>query len=264
VNVSHSSLPGAVQLSEHAFDAGASGVLLMPPYFYPYDAEEIASFYAAFFEATQDAGPVYLYSLPMCTTPIPAGLMRQLLGSGNFAGVKDSSGEWPVFEQLAQMRQELRFQLLVGNERVYVPGLLGGADGIISGVSAAVPELIVAIERAVRIQDKASVQTLSARLDEFMSWVGRLPVTAAIKAAADALRFGCRARWRNALSWAPCERSLSGQLSTDDTGGIPWCRCRPLAVDCRVFRKRPKLPGIATSQSWRSSSPATSNGTGKR
>src|SRR5437763_11073546 len=34
VNVSHSTLAGSVELAENASDAGASGLLLMPPYFY--------------------------------------------------------------------------------------------------------------------------------------------------------------------------------------------------------------------------------------
>ncbi|MBV9269162.1 MAG: dihydrodipicolinate synthase family protein [Acidobacteriaceae bacterium] len=186
VNISHSALPGAVQLAQQAFDTGAQGVLLMPPYFYHYSEHEIAEFYAAFFDTTQDLGPVYLYSLPFYTNPLSMQLMRELLSSGKFAGIKDSSGDWAVLEELFKIRGQTRFQLLVGNEIVYLRGLLGGADGIISGVAGALPELPVAMERAVKTGDSAAAESLGVRLDEFMAWVARFPASAAIKSLAEA------------------------------------------------------------------------------
>src|ERR1700685_876672 len=48
VNVSHSTLAGAVGRAEGAVAAGAAGLLLMPPYFYRYNDEQIAAFYSAF------------------------------------------------------------------------------------------------------------------------------------------------------------------------------------------------------------------------
>src|SRR5947209_4262819 len=41
VNVSHSTLAGARDLAEHCLDVGVSGLLLMPPYFYPYGEPEV-------------------------------------------------------------------------------------------------------------------------------------------------------------------------------------------------------------------------------
>ena len=45
VNVSHSTLEGAAGLAEEAAGSGASGVVLMPPYFYRYDTETIRAFF---------------------------------------------------------------------------------------------------------------------------------------------------------------------------------------------------------------------------
>jgi dihydrodipicolinate synthase/N-acetylneuraminate lyase len=186
VNVSHSTLAGAVQLMQHAMDAGASGVLAMPPYFYRYADAEIASFYDGLTKAAEGQIPVYLYNLPLFTNSISSDLSERLLGSGAFAGIKDSSGDWDNLLHLRKLRDRLPFLLLVGNEKIYLRGLAGGADGAVSGVAAALPELPVAIYRAVKRSDLQTAESLTARLAELMGWITRFPATVAIKQLAEA------------------------------------------------------------------------------
>ncbi len=184
VNVSHSTLAGAVDLAENAFDSGAAGVMLMPPYFYRYTDNQLFHFYVEFVRAFRGKAPVYLYNLPFFTNPISPDLAGRLLRSGAFAGIKDSSGDWRLFERLSQVRSEVSFTLLVGNESLYLRGRLAGADGIVSGVAAALPELIVAMDRAVRRGDLERARHLNARLEEFIRWIDKFPSTIAIKQAA--------------------------------------------------------------------------------
>ena len=106
VNVSHSTLDGAIQLAESACGLGASGVLLMPPYFYRYADEQIAAFYTQFLAAFAGQLPVYLYNLPFFTNPMSAALAVSLLETGKFAGIKDSSGQWGMFEALLAQRKK--------------------------------------------------------------------------------------------------------------------------------------------------------------
>ena len=54
--------------------------------------------------------------------------------------------EATVFERLTRLRTSIGFSLLVGNEVLYLRGRSAGADGIVSGVAAALPELLVAME----------------------------------------------------------------------------------------------------------------------
>ncbi len=137
VNVSHSTLVGTVDLAEHAIEVGAAGVLLMPPYFYVYGDSQLARFYEDFVRLLGGKIPIYLYNLPFFTNRISAELAVQLLGSGAFAGIKDSSGEWQTFESLNALQAKRRFQLLIGNESLYLRARSAGADGIVSGVAAA-------------------------------------------------------------------------------------------------------------------------------
>lgn len=184
VNVSHSTLAGSIDLAQNAISAGASGLLLMPPYFYRYTDEQIFEFYRDFLMQIGSSMQIYLYNLPFFTNPLSAELAGRLLGSRAFAGIKDSSGDWHMFESLLALRSKLAFALMAGSESLYLRGRMAGADGIISGVAAAIPELPVAIDRAIRARDWDRAQMLNVRLCEFVDRIQVLPATAAIKQAA--------------------------------------------------------------------------------
>ena len=100
--------------------------------------------------------PVYLYNIPQFTNAIPSEVIEELLASGAFAGIKDSSGDWESFERLLALREKHPFQLMVGNDVIYRRARAAGADGIVSGVAAAVPELLVALDRAIVAKDEAA------------------------------------------------------------------------------------------------------------
>lgn len=186
VNVSHSTLSGAIELARSAVEFGAAGLLIMPPYFYRYSDEQIAEFYTEFVKELNGAAPLYLYNLPMFVNPIGPHLADRLLRTGAFAGIKDSTCEWADFEPLTVLRKNLDFSLLVGNEVLYLRGRVAGADGIVSGIAGAVPELLVAIERAIRASETHVAERLNARLQEFVAFVNKFPATVAIKQAAAA------------------------------------------------------------------------------
>ena len=185
VNVSHSTLDGALELAEDAIDAGASGILVMPPYFYKYADDDLEEFFQVFAREVDSRAPIYLYNLPQFGNGLPLGLATRLLDSGQFAGIKDSSGNWDLFQALRGLRDHRSFQLLAGNERIYLrQQFAGGVDGIVSGVSAALPELTVGITRAVVAQDAALATRLDAHLQQFLDRIETFPTPVGIKQAA--------------------------------------------------------------------------------
>src|SRR6185312_11125474 len=114
---------------------------------------------------------------------ISESLAQRLLDTGLFAGIKDSSGDWELFQKLNEMRRRHDFRLLSGNERIYTRSRASGACGIVSGVAAAVPELIVAIDDAVRQERQERVGLLDEELQKFLDWSARFPATVGIKQA---------------------------------------------------------------------------------
>ncbi len=184
VNVSHSSFAAAVDLAENAVEAGAAGLLLMPPYFFRYSDDQLFAFYQEFVRVVDGAIPIYLYNIPFFTNPMSGSLMRRLLRTGAFAGIKDSSGEWPLFHAIQEVRSQVRIQNMVGNDRIFAQARAQGADGIVSGVAAAVPELMVALDRAVVARNQPLIERLDAHLQQFLQYLDRFPATIAIKQGA--------------------------------------------------------------------------------
>ena len=183
VNVSYSTLDGAIQLARDAASAGVAGLLLMPPYYFPQDQDVIRSFYLAFAAAIGDALPIYLYNIPSCTSEIAGSTATDLLSSGLFAGIKDSSGNLDYFRALSEQAARTPFNLFCGWERIYVEAKRLGANGAIFGTAAAVPELLVALDAAICVGAQERIARLAAYLNEFVDWIGIFPMTVGIKEA---------------------------------------------------------------------------------
>ena len=101
--VAHSTLDGAVELGREACSAGAAGLLLMPPYFFRYGQAEIREFYLRFARQMGPNVPVYLYNIPFFTSELACDTAVELLSTGLFAGIKDSSGSFEYFERLKEL-----------------------------------------------------------------------------------------------------------------------------------------------------------------
>ncbi len=184
--VTHSTLDGTVRLAEEAARSDAAGALVMPPYFYPYEAGEVREFYLRLADRLAGALPLYLYNIPQFTSAIPVELACELLASGKFAGIKDSSGSFDDFLKLSAQKTSAPFTLLVGNDRIYARARCAGADGIVSGVASAVPELLLSLDRAIQSGDTTGARRFDLWLQEFLDWLDRFPPPVGVIAAASA------------------------------------------------------------------------------
>jgi 4-hydroxy-tetrahydrodipicolinate synthase len=106
-----------------------------------------------------------------------------LLSTGLFAGIKDSSGTWDDFLFLKAAREKQAFALLIGNDAIYTRAREAGADGVVSGCGCAVPELMLAIDRAVQAGNAEAAERLDARLKEFIAWIERFPSPLGVREA---------------------------------------------------------------------------------
>lgn len=174
-NVSHSTLDGAIALADDAIGFGAAGVLLLPPCFYPASDEQLAEFYVEFRKNVRAEMPVYAYDHPYCRNRLSRPLAERLLATGEFAGVIATTED--MFESA---------RVLVANERVYLNARRRGAAGCVSPVAAALPELLVALDRAVCSQSESRAVLLNGHLQDFLDRTDRLPPLTGIMAAAAA------------------------------------------------------------------------------
>lgn len=185
MNVSHSTLDGAVEMAQAAAASGAVGVLLMPPYFYRYSDDAILAFYRAFAEEADLRIPVMLYNIPQFGNAVSCRVLEQLVREGIVHGIKDSSGDWETLTMLAALRAGQSFTLMAGHDSLFARAKReAGVSGAISGVASALPELLLSLDRAVASGRQPVAETLERRLNEFIAWIDNLPVPVGIKEAA--------------------------------------------------------------------------------
>jgi 4-hydroxy-tetrahydrodipicolinate synthase len=182
--VSHSNLDSALALADEAASTGAAGVLLTPPIYFRYDQETVRQYYLEFLNALHGMLPAYLYNIPAFCTSISVETAASLIAAG-YAGIKDSSGDADYFARLVEAcAASPDASLITGIERIYGRFRCAGASGIVSGAASAVPELLVAYEKALCGGAEASVLRLNASVGEFIAWCEEFPAPMIIREAA--------------------------------------------------------------------------------
>lgn len=183
VNATHSCFGEAEKIAEDAIANGAAGLLLMPPHFFRYSAEEIREFFLRMLDEVRPQVPVLLYNLPAFNNAIPIEVALELIEQGAVAGIKDSSGNWDYLAKLVEARKKKEFVLMVGNDNLFTRGRTAGADGVISGCACAVPELVLGLNRVIELGKDAAIVSLTARLAEFIRWIETFPGPAGVREA---------------------------------------------------------------------------------
>ena len=181
--IAHSTLEGALELAGEAAASGARALLVMPPYFFRYAQDDVREFFLRFSDGAPPDLPILLYNIPAFTNEISGETARELLSSGRFAGIKDSSGSFDAFVRLKALRSHVPFTLLVGDDKIFTEARTQGADGVVSGVAGVLPELLIGIEHAILAGANTRAQALDRRLREFIAWLDRFPVPFGIKVA---------------------------------------------------------------------------------
>jgi 4-hydroxy-tetrahydrodipicolinate synthase len=140
----------AVSLSQHAAEAGASGVLAIAPFYEPIALDEVRGYYQAISDAV--AVPVGVYNLPPATglnlDPGFVGSLAREIEHVSF--VKDSTGD---LTQLANLVRDHRDVLTVFN----------GADTLLlSAFAAGVPAAIIGAPNLVPAETAAVYNAYAA------------------------------------------------------------------------------------------------------
>ncbi|HSD49272.1 MAG TPA: dihydrodipicolinate synthase family protein [Actinomycetota bacterium] len=160
-----------VTLAAHAKDIGADAVAVIAPPYFPLDDD-------ALFEHLRSAAhacgplPFYLYEFAgRSGYAIPVGVVERLRRSSpNLAGLKVSDTPWTAVEPYVLDGLDL----FVGSEPLVLEALERGADGAVSGLATAFPEIVSAL-----VHDRDA--TAGTRVATLRSLLAPLPFHAALK-----------------------------------------------------------------------------------
>jgi 1-pyrroline-4-hydroxy-2-carboxylate deaminase len=177
--------------AEQAAEAGADGVLLLPPNAYRADERAVLAHYA---EVARAGLPIVAYNNPIDTkVDLVPELLAELHAEGHIVAVKEFSGDVRRGWRLRELAPDL--DLLVGADDVLLELMLAGAKGWIAGYPNALPALCVELYEACRTQELERALSLYELLHPLLRWDSRTEFVQAIKLSMDlAGRYGgpCR------------------------------------------------------------------------
>ena len=176
------SLTDAVELTRVAVNAGAGGVLMLPPFYYKNPSDE--GLYAFFSEVIQRVGDdrlqIYVYHFPqMSATPISYNLIEMLLKAypDTVAGMKDSSGV--VENMTGAVKNFPGFHVLSGADDLMLPVLQAGGAGAITACANVCSAPLSAVHAGFR--SGQDVSALQAQVTAVRQTVAGFPLSAALK-----------------------------------------------------------------------------------
>lgn len=160
VGITDTAFGEAVQLGHAAAEAGASAVVVAPPYYFRYSQQDLLHYIELL--ADELELPIVLYNIPQYTkveysvaTVTRASQMEKVIG------LKDSAGEMPYLTRvIAEVRKRSDFAVLIGPEEKLVEGLRAGACGGVCGGANLFPRLFVQTYEAAMRSDWAEAERL--------------------------------------------------------------------------------------------------------
>ncbi len=134
------SMGETIELTQHALNCGAGGILMLPPFYYKQVTDEglMAYFSQVIDRVNDDRLEIYLYHFPqMSGMHLSVSLIASLAEKypDQVVGLKDSSGD---FENMQSVMKAIPdFKLYPGSERFLLKGLRIGSAGCVSATANA-------------------------------------------------------------------------------------------------------------------------------
>lgn len=175
-----------IELARHACGIGADGVGIVTPSFYNLTADEMANYYIRIARALPNDFSIYLYNIPQCTANdiAPEVCARIADACENVVGIKYSFCDMHrVLDYLRVRNGDL--SVLIGFDRLLLPGLTIGCGGTVSGASAVFPEPFVAGYRAYQEGDFEEAEKQMWIADDVVKLLKAGSSLATFKAAQD-------------------------------------------------------------------------------
>ncbi len=174
IGVTDTSFVESITLAEHAATAGASAVVIAPPYYFPAGQPELADYFTDI--VNEMPLPVVLYNMPGCTKiNFELDTLSMLFKHPNIIAIKDSSGQMHYYHSVIRMLREFPDKtVLIGPEEMLAEATLLGGNGGVSGGANLFPQLYVELYNAAIRQDIQTVNTLHRSVIEVSSLLYRV------------------------------------------------------------------------------------------
>lgn len=151
-NVSGTCMEDMTRLADAAYSEGYEAVMALPHYYFAQTPRQLEAYFDTL--GGRFEGEWLIYNFPARTgCDVDAGLIAKLAARfPRFMGVKDTvdcaSHTRAIVRAVAEVRED--FSVLCGFDEYFIPNLMNGGDGVLSGLNNVVPELFTQAKTAFR------------------------------------------------------------------------------------------------------------------
>ncbi|WP_231575183.1 dihydrodipicolinate synthase family protein [Paenibacillus sp. FSL P4-0081] len=157
-----------LRLSKHAAEQGATGIVVINPYYYKLSEEALFSHYASILEAVDV--PLMLYNFPALTGQdlSPAFVSRLAAKYTNVTGIKETVDQLSHIRQMIMQVKAVKpdFSVFCGFDEYLLPTLAAGGDGAIAASANFAPQLMLGLLSSFLKNDMAEVLEFHRRIIE--------------------------------------------------------------------------------------------------
>lgn len=170
-NVSSTCMNDVERMANEAFHTGYEAVMVLPPYYYGQSPAQLLSYFRHLGQRL--SGKWFAYNFPARTgCDLTPELVATLAAEfPNFAGIKDTVDCQSHTRNIILATEKIRenFAVLSGYDEYFIPNLLAGGAGVISGLNNVMPELFVNAREAWKQNDLAALHDAQREIGKFMS-----------------------------------------------------------------------------------------------
>jgi 4-hydroxy-tetrahydrodipicolinate synthase len=165
VHVGANAIEDVKELSLHAKETGVDAIAAVPGSYYKPDQEAIMKYFSIISSFTDL--PMFIYHIPPMTGVhlSPETAIEIMEEHSNVTGIKDSSGDFRNLQQLIYGKPRGR-TVFCGTDDYFLPGLITGMDGCVSGYSNAFPESYVHLYKLFRNGEISKAMAIQSRISE--------------------------------------------------------------------------------------------------
>lgn len=154
IHAGTTTLDDTIELAQHAHSIGADGIGVVTPIFLGANDLEMEQYYVTVASSIPDDFPMYLYNIPQCASnDLKTDVAQKVKDKcKNVVGIKYSYPDFLRTNEYLSINGG-DFSVMQGADRLFLPALAMGCDGVISGVSCVYPEPFVAVYNAYQDKD---------------------------------------------------------------------------------------------------------------
>ena len=130
-----------VELTKHAYAAGATAVSSIAPFYFKHNADNVCRFFSDMVDAVPPDYPLYVYNNPgFQGYALDLDLLRRLKNIG-IHGIKDATFDILLHAKYQRLLKDDEFDVVLGTEAMWLPAWSLGCQAFIPGLGNVFPEI---------------------------------------------------------------------------------------------------------------------------